>query len=339
MKPQTVVLWLLLNGLLDTRPSQAGTSNFRVVAWGANAYSQTNVPLAAQTGVKAIAAGSSHSVALKDDGAVLAWGAHWAGQTTVPLAAQSGVVAIAAGYAHTVALKSDGSVLAWGANDSDQTTVPVAAQSGIVAIAASGIHTVALKRDGSVVVWGANGAGQTTVPMAAQSGVVAIAAGYAHTVALIGPIITTQPLSQTFVSGGAVTLSVGTVGPGLSYQWQFNGANIVGATSSTLPLSNLTQANAGAYRVIVSNTAGGTVTSQTATLLRLVFGDVKFYAGTTLVGTVGAQYRVDYADVVAPGTTNWLVLTNLTLPSSPYLVIDPASPGKMNRFYRVVPVP
>lgn len=40
------------------------------------------------------------------------------------------------------------------------------------------------------------------------------------------------------------------------------------------------------------------------------------------------------------GVTNaWQVLTNLTLPYSPYLVIDPGSPGHNERFYRAVPVP
>jgi hypothetical protein len=36
------------------------------------------------------------------------------------------------------------------------------------------------------------------------------------------------------------------------------------------------------------------------------------------------------------GITNWLVLTNITLPYSPYLVIDPNSPGQTMRFYRAV---
>jgi len=193
-----------------------------VVAWeGGNYNGQTNVPVAAHSGVTAIAAGESHTVALKNDGSVVAWG-FW-GQTTVPVVAQSGVIAIAAGYNHTVALKNDGSVVAWGDNrdgqtnvpaglsgvtaiaargnftvalktngtvvawgDSDygQTTVPLAAQSGVTAIAAGGLHTVALKTNGMVVAWGWNGHGQTTVPLAAQSGVTAIAAGGLHTVAL-----------------------------------------------------------------------------------------------------------------------------------------------------------
>lgn len=48
---------------------------------------------------------------------------------------------------------------------------------------------------------------------------------------------------------------------------------------------------------------------------------------------------MDYADVLGPGTTNWQVLTNITLPSSFYLVIDPTSPGRTQRYYRAVAVP
>src|SRR5436190_288209 len=90
-------------------------------------------------------------------GSVAAWGFNGYGQTTVPAAAQSGVVAIATGSHHTMALKNDGTVVAWGYNGYGQTTVPAAAQSGVMAIAAGVYHTVALKNDGSVVAWGYNG--------------------------------------------------------------------------------------------------------------------------------------------------------------------------------------
>jgi hypothetical protein len=170
-------------------------------------FRQTSVPVAAQSGVTAIAAGDGHTVALKTNGSVVAWGYNGFGQTNVPVAAQSGVTAIAAGWGHTVALKSDGSVLAWGNNDYGQTTVPVAAQSGVTAIAAGGYHTVALKTNGSVVAWGAGtnntgnlpNYGQSLVPMAAQSGVTVIAAGGLHTVALLG----TAPPPLTITRSGA----------------------------------------------------------------------------------------------------------------------------------------
>src|SRR5687768_13668376 len=62
--------------------------------------------------------------------AVVVWGDKDSGQTTLPVAAHTGVTAVAAGNVHTVALKTDGSVVAWGDNGFGQTTLPVAAQSG-----------------------------------------------------------------------------------------------------------------------------------------------------------------------------------------------------------------
>jgi alpha-tubulin suppressor-like RCC1 family protein len=96
-----------------------------VVAWGNNSEGQTTLPVAAQSGVTAIAAGNVHAVALKDDGSVVAWGGNYYGQVTgtpttvdpysaiaspVTLGGQvlTGVTAIAAGWAHTVALRNDG---------------------------------------------------------------------------------------------------------------------------------------------------------------------------------------------------------------------------------------
>ena len=172
--------------VLTVSPELLGT----VVVWdgdepGQTSYDlgQTNVPVAAQSGVTAIASGSSHTLALKSDGSVVAWGGTGIGQLTVPAAAQSGVIAIAAGASHSVALKSDGSVVAWGAY-SNQSIVPAAAMSDVIAISAGGFNTMVLKNDGSVFVWGENNWGQTNVPAAAQSGVIAIAAGGEHSAAL-----------------------------------------------------------------------------------------------------------------------------------------------------------
>jgi len=52
-------------------------------------------------------------------------------------------------------------------------------------------------------------------------------------------------------------------GSGLTYQWQLNGANIPGATGSSLNLNALQFNNAGLYSVVVGN-AGGAVTSSVA---------------------------------------------------------------------------
>lgn len=306
-----------------------------VLAWGRNDEGQTNVP-PGLSGVMAIAAGQWHTLALRSNGTVVAWGATiYFGQATVPVGLNN-VIAIAGGSSHSLALKSDGTVVGWGNNLLGQAAPPPGL-SGVVAISAGQYHSLALKSDGTVVAWGLGDDGQTAIP-AAAIGVTAIASGWYHNAALLGPIITAQPVEQTFTLGGSVLLTVTAIGTGLSYQWQFEGANIPGATGPTLNLADLSLVNAGSYRVVVNSTAGGSVTSQATVLSPLYFGGLKFYAGITLAGTVGQQFRVDYADVVTPGQTNWLVLTNLTLPASPFLVIDPNSPGQTQRFYRAVPV-
>ena len=87
-----------------------------VVAWGCGQpydYGQCTIP-AGLSGVTAISAGWTHSLALKSDGTVVAWGCQNGtnlGQCTIP-AGLSGVTAIAAGFIHSLALKSDGTVVA-----------------------------------------------------------------------------------------------------------------------------------------------------------------------------------------------------------------------------------
>lgn len=82
----------------------------------------------------------------------------------------------------------------------------------------------------------------------------------------LDPGITTQPLSQAVVSGGSVTFTVTATGTSpFSYQWRFNGANRIGATSGTLTLNNVQSGDAGNYDVVVSN-AKGTITSSVAVL-------------------------------------------------------------------------
>jgi hypothetical protein len=155
------------------------------------------------------------------------------------------------------------------------------------------------------------------------------------------PAITAQPVAtQTVALGATVSFSVvAEAQTPLSYQWQFNGNNLPGQTNATLTLTNVTSQQAGPYTVVVSATAGN-VTSSPA-VLAIAGGatlDLHFYAGITIDGVVGLNYRIDYAESLAP-TTNWLGLTNLTLPSNPFLLFDIQSTNSSKRFYRAVLLP
>ncbi|MCW5550792.1 MAG: immunoglobulin domain-containing protein [Verrucomicrobiae bacterium] len=80
------------------------------------------------------------------------------------------------------------------------------------------------------------------------------------------PAIVSQPASQTVIVGADVTFSVTAGGTApLSYEWNFNGTNLAGATGSSLILNNVQFADAGAYTVVISNLVG-TTTSTVATL-------------------------------------------------------------------------
>lgn len=142
------------------------------------------------------------------------------------------------------------------------------------------------------------------------------------------PAILTSPTNITVSSGGTIALTVNATGGSLSYQWLLNGTNIAGATSPTLTLTNLDAMAAGTYSVIITNLAGA-VTNSLYTISLL---DLGMYAGLTIVGQVGGNYEIDYWNDL---DTNATVLTNLTLPSSPYLFIDTTSPFYSKRFYHV----
>jgi sugar lactone lactonase YvrE len=82
----------------------------------------------------------------------------------------------------------------------------------------------------------------------------------------LGPVITSQPQNATATVGGSVQFAVTATGtPAISYQWQFNGGAISGATGTTLTLANVGTANAGSYTVVVTN-ALGSATSNAAVL-------------------------------------------------------------------------
>jgi ricin-type beta-trefoil lectin protein/regulator of chromosome condensation (RCC1) repeat-containing protein len=173
-----------------------------VLAWGSNAHGELgdgtttdrSTPVVVQkegaplTGVKTLAAGTSCSLALMEDGTVLAWGLNASGQLgdgsttdrSTPVVVQragaplTGVKTLAAGHGYSLALLEEGTVLAWGRNDRGQLgdgtttdrTMPVVVQragaplSGVKTLAAGAYHGLALLEDGTVLAWGLNAHGE-----------------------------------------------------------------------------------------------------------------------------------------------------------------------------------
>jgi hypothetical protein len=124
-----------------------------------------------------------------------------------------------------------------------------------------------LQIGGTVVFWG-----NTNLPAASlptnMLGVKAISAGFQHNLALasdgLPPLLTYPPAGFAPV-GGTFTFSLtGVPVVNVQYQWQFDGTNITGATNSTLTLTGVDSADAGSYRVVISN-ASGSATSLAAT--------------------------------------------------------------------------
>jgi alpha-tubulin suppressor-like RCC1 family protein len=273
-----------------------------VAGWGTNTVGQLNIPTRA-TNVVAIAAGYQHSLALRSDGTVVAWGYNNYGQAPPqPLTFLSNVVAIAAGYNHSVALKADGTITSWGLSSITGTNLAYR-QSNFVAIAAGGTHTLALRNDGTVAAWGQYPRAQSSIlPPDGMANVIQIACAGDWDVALFGdrrPYFTLRPAGGLRPRGANATLIAKVAGPQpVSYQWQFEGTDIGGATSDALSLTNLQFAQSGAYQLVASNLYGLSTSAVARLTVTLPLGEAlnatnlawNSTAGTPWYGQPGASH-------------------------------------------------
>jgi hypothetical protein len=152
------------------------------------------------------------------------------------------------------------------------------------------------------------------------------------------PVIVAGPAGQTVIPGANVLLRVTALGTApLSYLWQRNGVDVPGGTNTTLTLAGVTAANAGNYRVRVSN-AAGSATSAGAQLRVLVSpiitslrrsGPAMEISFTTEAGLV---YAVEFKD--AADSVLWMALPGVTGSGGSLTVIDPSG-FRPHRIYRV----
>ena len=183
-------------------------------AWGSNDFGQmgtgTSAPNAytyeltqiAGTTWEFVAAGHSHTMAVKQDGTLWAWGTNEYGQLglgdqapvyvaaptriTPPPLPGTNWACVAAGSYNTVAIDDQGRLWAWGANECGQLGMgsaaptfspPVVTPTMIspdqwMSIATGRSHTVAIRSDNTLWTWGSNDQGQLGMGPAAAKHIV-----------------------------------------------------------------------------------------------------------------------------------------------------------------------
>jgi uncharacterized delta-60 repeat protein len=152
------------------------------------------------------------------------------------------------------------------------------------------------------------------------------------------PVITQQPQTQTVNLGGTATFSVAAtaVNP-LTYQWQINGAPIVGATNVTLTLTNVQVANIGSYSVSVSNSFTGIMSFTAALVIQPVLAVASGPSpglNLNLTGVPGSNYVLQTATNLTP-PIQWLpVVTNAADTNGVWQFTD-TNLNSAQKFYRV----
>lgn len=248
--------------------------NGAVVAWGRNDAGQTNVP-SGLANVVAVSGGALHSLALKSDGSLAAWGDNTYGQSTVN-PSDAGYITIAAGGYHNLAVKGDGTPFILQQPASQSVLISKSAGFQVVAVGAQPL-TYQWKHYGTNLAGATRSTFSISNVQARDSGPYVVAVGNSFGVvasatavltALGGtPVVVTPPLDQTVICGDSASFSasVGGTQP-LSFQWNLAGNPIAGATRSSLVLTNVSTAQAGAYTLVVTNDYGSISVSANLTV-------------------------------------------------------------------------
>ncbi len=164
-----------------------------------------------------VAAGATHTCALRESGGVACWGSNTFGELgdgtlatrtrPVTVLGLDDAVSLSAGYGFTCAVRRDGTVACWGSNTCGELgrsggnsgrPVAVSGVADAVEVSGGNCHNCARLASGSVTCWGSNTAGQLgsgavtstqpqrATPVAGLSGTLSVRAGANHTCALRG---------------------------------------------------------------------------------------------------------------------------------------------------------
>lgn len=326
--------------------SLALLNNGTVVAWGSDDDGETSVPVGL-TNVVAIAAGgdpdndpyTAYSMALKKDGTLVIWGADAAAG---PFQGLTNVIGIAAGADHALAVRTGPPTPVITLEPIDEYQVQ--GSNATFTARGSGLYGVTYQwQTNGVSVLGATSSALTVsnvqpaqigvpyrIVVGNEVGSIISSNAYLHLVT--PPVVVSEaplPTNQIVVYQTNVTLSVAATAPGissgfpLSYQWQFNGGNISGATAAAYTF-RATAGASGSYSVLVSNAAGSTnavwlvtvvgtnglqIIQQPTNQYQIAGGSVTFVSSA--VSTNGVTYQWQFNGTNIAGAT----FANLTLPN------------------------
>ena len=228
-----------------------------------------------------------------------------------------------------------------GTQPADQTVVTGSAATFMVAATGGGTLAYQWKKNGTDIP-GATASTYTTpatsnadhdarftvVVTNSAGAATSNAARLAVTADAVAPAISSQPASQSVVTGSAATFMVAATGGGtLAYQWKKNGIDIPGATASTYTTPATSSADHGArFSVVVTNSAGA-ATSNDASLtvtaeavapaitsqpenLSVTTGQTASFSVIATGTSPGYQWKKNGADI--PGATSSTYTTPAT---------------------------
>ena len=170
-----------------------------------------------------------------------------------------------------------------------------------------------------------NNAGDYSVIISDSSG--SITSSVAHLTVVFPPSIVTQPQSQQIVAGTNVLFNVlaGGTAP-ISYQWQFNGTNVIAATNSIYSIDSATPDLAGSYSAVVTNWYGSmtssvavlsiaplTITVQPQSQLGLLGSNVTFNVAAVSTQPLSYQWQFNSTNIngaISGSYTTGLLTTN-----------------------------
>jgi len=259
-----------LTGVVAVRAGQftsfALKSDGTLVKWGGS--SDSNDPPANVSGVMDLRLGFQHVLALRTNHTLLAWGSF--GQELVPPGLNY-ATAIAAGGNFNLVLTPRPLILGISppvmANVGDTITFAVTASGTELSYQWQHKGTNLPARTSSSITL------PSVQPADAGSYAVLVSNPYGNVLSpstlllFRPPQIITQPKGFTLYRGETATLTV--VADGLQplfYQWKKADVALAGETNSNLNLTSVSAATSGSYSVIVTDAAGGSVISTSATL-------------------------------------------------------------------------